>query len=996
MFHSVRPNMTNRFRFGTSLVAMTAAALVASPAVAWQAEPTTSVQAAPEQSSPSQESPVTQSTPSAEGSIGADQARGEGDAIVVTGSRLARSGFTAPTPVTVLGSEQLERQGIANVAQVLSEIPAFRAQSSPTTSAIFVSNLGAATADLRGLGGNRTLVLIDGRRVVASTVAGGSFTPANTVDLNLVPASLLERVEVVTGGASAAYGSDAVAGVTNLIINRNLMGLKATAQYGLTDRGDGTEFLASLAYGTRFSDDRGRFIIGAEYVDNRGTGDCYTREWCAESFNTISNPFRPGSTTERVIAGQPATLILPNARTATASTNGLVIAGPLRGTSFNPDGTTFQHNYGTYAGAGLFQSGGGDPRLAFYEFFPIAAPAERINVFSNLDYKLTDDLSLFVQGSYGRVQGEVLGSARRDISPAGAYQIRRDNAFLPASVLSQMVATGAQTLPFGRIWNDIGPQIGEVTRETFRVVGGFEYNFGSGLTLDGYYQYGRTDYSQRGFNTTVNSRMGFAVDSVRDASGNIVCRATIPGASFNAAAAGCVPINPFGNGAPSAAARDYVTDTVMQDTVLEQHVAALTLRGNLIDLWAGPVAFAAGAEARRDSVRTMIDPISARNDFFTSPGGGIDGNDRSLNVKEGFVEIAVPLARDMTLLRSLELNGAARITDYSNSGQVETWKAGVTWEPFEFLRFRGTRSRDIRAPNLFELYTSPQNSFQAVDDPQNGGARVLVPTLLRGNTALQPEVADTWTAGGVVTARLGGAGTFRASVDWFDIKLDGAISTLGSQIIVNRCAAGDASLCSLITRNAGGTLTEIQNSNLNLNTLITRGWDVEADYNLPLGNGDSIGVRALATFVKDLITVDTAGVAIDRAGQNGSGVSQPSGLPDYTINGFLTYQGNPFSAQVQVRHISPGRYSVTNIGPDEAGYSPLLPNSISNNRVPGVTYVNLNFQVKVNEQFELFSVVNNLFDKDPPRDLPSSFGPTNPVLYDVLGRAYRMGVRLTF
>ncbi|WP_077228483.1 TonB-dependent receptor plug domain-containing protein [Sphingomonas hengshuiensis] len=981
MHHSIRVYATARFRLGASLAAITA--VMAAGAASAQQQDVPAATPVVEQAYPSQD-------------VAADQTRDETDAIVVTGSRLARSGFTAPTPVTVLGAEQMERQGVANVAQVLAEIPAFRAQSSPTTSAIFVSNLGAATADLRGLGGNRTLVLVDGRRVVASTVSGGSFTPANTVDLNLVPASLLERVEVVTGGASAAYGSDAVGGVVNLIINRNLIGLKATAQYGITERGDGAEFMGSLAYGTRFAGDRGRFIIGAEYVDNRGTGDCYTRKWCAESYNTVSNPFRAGSTTERVIAGQAATLILPNARTATASLNGLVISGPLRGTSFNANGTTFAHNYGTYGGAGLFQSGGGDSQLAFYEYFPIAAPAERINVFSNLDYELADNFKVFAQGSYGRVHGEVQGSARRDISPAGAYQIRRDNAFLPASVVSQMVTAGVQTLAFGRIWNDIGPQLGEVTRETYRFVGGFEYGIGAGLTIDGYYQYGRTDYSQRGYNTTVNSRMGFAVDAVRDGSGNIVCRATLPGASFNAAAAGCVPLNPFGNGASSAAARDYVTETVMQDTVLDQHVAALTLRGNLVELWAGPIAFAVGGEYRRDGVSTTIDAISAANNFFTSPGGGIDGGTRSLDVKEGFVEVAIPLARDMTLLRSLELNGAARVTDYSNSGQVETWKVGVNWEPTDFLRFRGTRSRDIRAPNLFELFTSPQNSFQTVDDPRNGGARVLVPTLLQGNATLQPEVADTWTAGGVITARMGSAGTFRASLDWFDINLAGAISTLGAQVIVNRCNTGDTALCSLITRDSGGTLTRILNANLNLNTLITRGWDIEADYNLPLGNGNSIGIRALATVVKDLITVDTAGVAIDRAGQNGSGVSQPSGLPDYTINGFLTYQGNPFSAQLQLRHISGGRYSVTNIGPDEEGYSPLLANSISNNRVPAVTYVNLNFQLKVNPQFELFTVVNNLLDKDPPNNLPSSFGPTNPVLYDVLGRSYRAGVRLTF
>jgi iron complex outermembrane receptor protein len=986
MVRSTVEASSRRLHIGASLAALSAM-MIAAPGYAQEA-------------SPSQEPPATVAdpAPSAEASAGSAQTgpQPNGQEIVVTGSRIARSGFNTPTPVTVVGAEQIERQGITNIAQALNDIPAFRAQSSPTTSAIFVSNLGASTADLRGLGGNRTLVLIDGRRVVASTVAGGSFTPANTVDLNLVPASLLQRVEVVTGGASAAYGSDAVAGVTNLIINRDLKGFKATAQYGLTERGDNQEFLGSLAWGTSFAEDRGRFVIAGEYVDNKGTGDCYQRDWCAQAYNTVSNPFVAGSTTNRVIAGQPATLILPNARTATASLNGLVIAGPLRGTEFNANGTTFAHDYGVYGGGGLFQSGGGDPVLPFYQFYPISAPSERINVFGNVDYNLTDDVRVFAQGSYGRVTGSVLGASRRDISPAGSYQIQRDNAFLPASVVSRMVATGAQTLPFGRVWNDIGPQLGEVKRETMRFVGGGEWKLAEKLTLDGYYQYGQTDYSQRGYNTTVNSRMAFAIDAVRDGSGNIVCRATLPGAAFRAAAAGCVPLNPFGQFASSAAARDYVTETAAQDTTLKQHVAAITLRGDLVNLWAGPLAFAVGGEYRRDSVSATNDPISAANDFHTSPGGGISGGSRSLDVKEGFAEFVLPIARDLPLIKSLDLNGAGRITDYSTSGQVETWKLGLDWEPLDWLRLRGTRSRDIRAPNLFELYGAPQSSFQTVDDPNNGGARNLVPTLLAGNVDLQPEVATTWTAGGVVTGRFGSAGTLRMSADWFDISLAGAISQLGAQVIVNNCSRGQTELCQFVSRNPAGLLTQIVNPNLNLNTLITRGWDFEADYRLPLGENQSIGVRVLATVVKDLITVDTTGNAIDRAGQNGSGVSQPSGLPDYTINGFLTYSGDPFSAQVQVRHIAGGRYQVTNIGPDEDGYNPALPNSISDNKVKAVTYVNLNFQMKVNEQFELFGVVNNLFDKDPPNDLPSSFGPTNPVLYDVLGRSYRIGARVSF
>jgi iron complex outermembrane recepter protein len=969
-----------------SSIALAASLCFATPALAQDTPPAQDDAAAPTTPAPAQED--------------------SDNTVVVTGSRLGRTGFTTPTPVTVVGDAQIQRQGASNIAQILNEIPAFRAQSSPSTSAIFVSNLGASTADLRGLGGNRTLVLIDGRRVVASTVAGGSFTPANTVDLNLVPTSLLRRVEVVTGGASAAYGSDAVAGVVNLIINRDLTGLRGTAQYGQSDEGDNREYMLSLAYGTRFSGDRGRFIIGAEYVNNKGTGDCYTRDWCAVNYNTVSNP-------GGALPGQPVTLILPDARTATASLNGLIINGPLRGTEFNPNGTTFQHNYGIYGGAGLFQSGGGDNVLPFYQFFPLSAPSERINVFTNLDYDFTDNLNVFVQGSYGHVEGDVLGASRRDISPAGSYQIQRDNAFLPASVRQAMINANVQTVPFGRIWNDIGPQEGSVERDTYRGVVGFTWRPSSDLTLDGYYQYGQTDYSQRGYNTTVNSRMGFAIDAVDQglfqtgvANGNIVCRATLPGAAFRAAAAGCVPLNPFGEGASSAAARDYVTDTAMQDTTLRQHVVALTLRGNIAELWAGPLAFATGVEYRRDSVSSVTDAISAANDFHTSPGGGISGGERSLNVKEGFVELGLPLFHDLSVLGSANLNGAVRVTDYSNSGTETTWKIGADWQVTNWLRLRATRSRDIRAPNLFELYGAPQSSFQTVDDPANGNARGLYPTLLSGNAALVPEVADTWTAGAVLTARLGGAGTLRFSADWFDINLDGAITTLGAQTIVSRCAQGNTELCALVTRGPtsvqfpGGPILSIVNQNLNINTLITRGWDFELDYNLPLANSDSLNFHVLATFVKDLITVDITGLGIDRAGQNGSGVSQPSGLPDYTINAFLTYQAPRFTGQVQLRYISSGVFQATNIGPGQDGYSPTLPNSVSDNSVGAVAYVNLNASYAVwqrgDQKVEVFGVINNLLDRDPPNDIPSSFGPTNNVLYDVVGRSYRMGVRVAF
>lgn len=931
----------------------------------------------------------------------AQAATGSEQSIIVTGSRIARSGFDQPTPVTVLGADQIERQAATNVAEVLNELPSFRPQATPTTTAIFTNNIGASTADLRGLGANRTLVLINGRRVVPSTVQGSSFANAGAVDLNMIPSSLIQRAEVVTGGASAAYGSDAVAGVVNLLLDTQMTGIKGSAQYGVNDIGDGKEYQLSLAGGTGFADGRGHIIAGVEYSDSKGTGDCYSRAWCALSYNTVSNPFVTGSTTQRVANGQPATLILPNTRTATSSINGMIprlpgppnpalIASGLLGMEFRPNGTLVPHDYGTYYGVPIFQSGGGDPRQAFYENFPIGAPVERLNAFSHADYDL-GDVTLFLEGSYGRVKGHTLGAQRRDL---GNLTIRADNAFLPQSVANTMAAFGLATIPFGRIWDDIGPQRAEVTRETYRIVAGAKVQMWGDWTLDAYYQFGRTNYSQRSHNTTITPRILFALDAVR-VGANIVCRGVRDGV---AAAAGCVPINPFGNGSATTnpAAVDYVTGTVMQDTKLTQNVVSTSMQGTLFDGWAGPVKAATGVEIRQDIARGEADPISRALQFYTGPGSPINGK---VDVFEAFGELSVPL------FRGAELNGALRYTDYSTSGDVMTWKVGADWAPLDWLRFRGTRSRDIRAPNLFELFGPTQTSFQNII-PSAGG-QVLTQVLLGGNPNLVPEEADTWTVGVVLQPDLGSAGRLRLSVDYYDIKLKNAVSQLGAQVIVDGCEKRNiANLCALITHgpaspsNPFGEVQSVVNRNINLGSLSTRGWDIEALYTLPVNVwGGDISLRGLATIVDRLTTNSAAGI-VDRSGMNGSPVSSPSGVPRYTINGYVTFNSDLFTAQVQVRHISSGVYNAELVGPGQDGYDPLKTNSINDNHIGAWTYVNLNASVNVwkrgDQKLEIFGVVNNLFDKDPPVDAPSSFGPTNNVLYDVLGRSYRIGARFKF
>jgi hypothetical protein len=321
------------------------------------------------------------------------------------------------------------------------------------------------------------------------------------------------------------------------------------------------------------------------------------------------------------------------------------------------------------------------------------------------------------------------------------------------------------------------------------------------------------------------------------------------------------------------------------------------------------------------------------------------------------------------------------------------------WEPIDLLRFRATRSRDIRAPNMVELFGALTSGIALVRDPVTN-QDINSNTVAGGNPNLVPEIGDTTTFGVVLQPSndiLGGR--FRFSVDRFDISLDEAIGTLGAQVIVNRCFQGDQSYCQYIERNAGGTITAIYNLSFNLNELITKGFDVELGYERPIGDDSRIGLRLLGTRVTELTTVFVDGTKIDRAGQNGQPTSQPSGVPDWQVDATLDFSTGPFNTSLRVHWFTDGRYDNSLIGPDQAGYAINLPNSISDNELPGRTYLDLsasyNFSVWNDVSAQVYGVINNLTDQDPPV-APSSIGAYNPTLFDPLGRMYRLGVRLSF
>jgi len=379
-----------------------------------------------------------------------------------------------------------------------------------------------------------------------------------------------------------------------------------------------------------------------------------------------------------------------------------------------------------------------------------------------------------------------------------------------------------------------------------------------------------------------------------------------------------------------------------------------------------------------------------------------------IEVIEGYAETEVPILRNMPFADELSLNGAVRQTHYNRSSafaphssvDATTWKIGGVWAPIDAIRLRATRSRDIRAPNISELFGPLTPGSGILTDPARGGIQTVVPLTLGSNPNLVPERANTFTAGIVLQPHGGFLGRFRGSADWFDIQIQDAISTLGQQNIATRCFQGDALSCSLITRDANNIPTNITDTFQNVNKLIARGVDFEVDYRQPLMRSTVLDLRVLGTYYKDLITVDAVGPT-ERAGQTGLRGGTPPGIPDWTVDATAKLSfGRTFDFVTHLRWINKGFYNAAFIGPDQPGYSITLPNSSSTNDMPSRTYVDLLATYKLdlfdnNRQAAFYVGVDNVANIDPP-PFPGANGSGNNVLFNPVGRFFKAGVRLNY
>ncbi|MBO9581458.1 MAG: TonB-dependent receptor [Sphingobium sp.] len=918
--------------------------------------------------------------------------------IVVTGSRLGVTGFNAPTPVTTLGTDRLEKMASTNIGEALATLPSFRASSSPSNSAVGSNispvNAGARIADLRGLGQTRTLVLVNSRRFSPSTSTG-------TVDLNLLPTLLIERADIVTGGASAAYGSDAVSGVINIILNQHLEGVKTNLEFGVSDRGDGKNYVAQIAAGTSFDDGRGHAVFGAEFDKDKGVGGCYTRTFCA---NEVGNLTQTAG-----VNGRPANNIAYNVHTATLTPGGLITAtvnaagvrtaargGVLDGLQFDAGGNPSGFNYGQNAG-GLFMEGGtGSGLNSFFGDPALSTPVTRYNGYGHFDYEVSDAFTGFADLSYGHVAAYTRGPEVRDGGfPGNGTLIKIDNPFLPASIKATMLANGMTGLVIGKLGTDFGQMNSVSKRDTMRGVAGASGNISDNWSWDAYVQYGVTDYHQSTANDRITANYANAIDAVVDpATNKPICRIALTNPGTD-----CVALNILGQGQFSAAAKAYAFGTTHQYTNFSQFVSAANLRGSLFDTWAGPVKIALGAEARRDELTIAVDPISAANGFYVYNATPANGH---VNVTEGYLEAGVPLLKDSPAGKSLALNGAIRRTHYrtasasvTNSFDTTTWKIGATYEPVNGVLFRITESQDIRAPNTAELFTTPVTGVAAISDTKTG-SQIFANVYTGGNINLKPETARTFTAG--ITLQPGGAlQGLRFSLDYYKIRIRDAIATLGAQLIVNTCNnTGAADICGLVTRNSSGVLQSVSVLYLNLNQQDLEGFDIEGSYHLNFGGGNALDLRGLATHTTKLtnsaVLMTGTTTPVNRAGDDGL-----SGVPSWVVDGFASLTFQRLTLNLQGHFISAGKYDASLLGPEDSGYSVTATNSINTNRVPSRLYTNIGASFDLiktgSRKLQLYGNITNLFDVMPP---PLWNGNNNSVYYDVIGRRYRMGIRYDF
>ena len=953
----------------------------------------------------------------------AAESAGELTEIVVTGSRITSSGYTQPTPTSMISAEDIELDASPNLFNTIAELPVLQGSTGRKTFVNSTSSgaTGLSSFSLRNLGTIRTLTLLDGQRVTPANVTG-------VVDVSQFPQLLVKRVDVVTGGASASYGSDAIGGVVNFVTDTEFEGFKTNVEAGRTTYGDDESVTAQAAWGGAFLEDRLHIQLSGEYgkedgVPSGGFGGgpaANGRDW----FRSPVLQVRPiGQTTD----GLPQIRDIRDAQQFQYSRYGLITSGPLQGTAFGVDGAPYQFQYGSNGAP----TGTGQVTNCFSPFCvggdlsgnvnmgpSLAAELERTVAYTRVGYDVGERTQVYLTANVARVKG--INEPNAGTEKPGNLSIGCDNPFLPVSIQTACTANYATgRMPFGTS-SGVFPETIDVVsaRDQLRLVLGVDGSvdlFGKTWAYNGYVAHG-TNHTRIDVNDiSLTPRYNAAIDAIRLPDGSIVCR------SAAARAAGCVPVNIIGQVAVDPAAVAYVFPAAgpRQRSRQEEQVVSFNISGEPFSLWAGPVAFAIGAEYRDESYRTIGDPYgngltdgSANSDAYpadplmntTSGNNWYAGNFHngvgSYHVKEAYLETNLPFL-DSDSWGDANLNLAVRQTEYSTAGSVTPWKVGGTWKtPLSGLSFRAVTSRDIRAPNLSELFAPPVVVNGTVIF---GGQNINILGITVGNTDLVPENARNTTFG-IVLSEPDWLPGFSASIDYYDIKLTNLISTLTSQQEVDLCVAGNQLLCSqmLLTSTVPNT-NFVRVQAFNLAKARNKGLDIEATYRFGLdgvGLPGEVTLRALATHAISFVTESgiVGTIPVESAGVNLGNPVNSSGIPDWKVKLTQGWNTDKVALTIAERWISDGVYSNEYIEcQTNCPVSTVARQTIDNNQMKGALYVDFGGTYRATDNVTGYFMVDNVFDKDPePAPGTTVSLGLNPFLYDALGRTYRVGFRTEF
>jgi len=917
---------------------------------------------------------------------------GELSQVVVTGSRIVRdANVESPTAVTTIDATAIEESGLINVAQVLRTLPSFGVSGITSSNSNFqTANSGLNTLELRNLGEDRTLVLVNGRRYV-SGLAGSS-----AVDFNTIPTELVERIEVITGGASAVYGSDALAGVINVILKKDFDGAAVSYQFGEADKGGDIESRYNLLLGGEFAEGRGNAVISATYSENKGT---FARQ-------------RPNTEVDDLAGcyfGDPCTTSVTPFFSSFSESGRFFV--PSTGQSFSVDDSGQVQPWSSAAF--------GFNRQAFRRY---TIPTDRYLLSTLVNYEITSGVSAYAEAMFAQTRTESelepFPHSNSDLNIGG---IPVDNPFVPTAIRDAVLAAGDDVVEYFRRMTEVGQRGSSATRNTYRFAFGLEGEMDNGWRWDSFMTFGRMDDAQQGGGQINVASMRNALDVV-DGDGDAstfdpVCR------SSAARAEGCVPINIFGKGSISDAAARYVRAPTSRQQLTEQQVFGASIVGPIWSLSSGDISLALGAEYRTERAEDVPDVLTQ--------GGLNAGNAEAptfgeFDVREAFAEIEVPITE------SLSFGGAFRYSDYSTVGETESYAGRLAWSPVESVRFRFQAARAVRAPNIAELYSPGGENFAPVADPCNNvtaastgnvavncrsvasiaariaatGSFTLTQTEIqgtggftgRGNLLLEPETADTISVGVVWDGDLGQYGNLTASVDYFDIKIEQAIDTVGRQAAVSFCYSADPAnfpnqFCSLIVRDGSGAafqlgeIREVNSGFINEGTSTTEGVDLAVSWIKDLADLGRVSVRANYTHLLGL-----GGTAFGERGDSVGTVGQSEDKVQagvtYSLGAWTANWEWTFLSDAKVSESSPFDYNVGSY-------------SVHDLRLVFDLGKTAAFADSGMAGMQIYAGANNILDEDAPIILTGVPGnttgtDTNASVYNPLGRTWYVGVRHKF